>query len=69
MFIPDIKQHLHLLGLDLSGNALQCDIDLCWLKEAKTFRSLKLHHAKCINKNNVDLQNVDLNCTSRKFYI
>ena len=65
-FQPDINEYPHQLNLQLYGNPLQCDLRLCWLKEAVTTGSVLLV-AQCSNLGGAALQDIELNCTSGKF--
>ena len=54
------------LNLHLNDNPLQCNVALCWLKEAVDTGSITFvgPDPKCTNPNTVPLQVVELNCTS-----
>ena len=68
MFDPDIKEHHRRLLLNLEANSpLQCDSDLCWMKEAQKFGSLGVYSARCIGGfyfHHIDSEY--LNCTEGK---
>ena len=69
---PDSNGLPHRLELYLSGNPLECNTTLCWLKELVVPGSFIIHPypsiPTCVNLDNAALQDFILNCTGKCHY-